>query len=154
MKATQFAATAALILALGACQPSTTAETPAVEAAASEAATTATGCVVAESRNWTAHVNAMPGPNAQRTLIVAGEVDLPSPGYSATLTEGPADRSAVPTQTLNLVVTPPPAGSAQAQVITPTAVTYSGRAIAQQYRGVRIACEGQQLAEMEVTIAH
>lgn len=150
MKVTPLAATAALALALAGCQPpaATTTETPPAQTAA-----VAGACVVSANRNWTAHVNAMPGPNAQRTLNVAGEVDLPSPGYTVTLTEGIADRSATPTQQLNLAVTPPAEGTANIQVITPTAVSYSGPAIAQQYAGVRIMCEGQQIAAIEVTVA-
>lgn len=148
MKAMTLLAAALGALALAGCQPATPPETPPAETAAAPAP-----CAVSESRNWTAHINAMPGPNAQRTLIVAGEVDLPSPGYTLALNEGPADRSAIPMQTLNLVVTPPPEGVMSAQVITPTAVNYSGPAIAEQYRGVRVICEGNQLAEIEVTVA-
>lgn len=149
MKAMHLIAAALGACALAACQPSAPTEPPA-ETASTEPAM---ACAVAESRNWTAHINAMPGPEAQRTLIVAGEVDLPSPGYGATLAEGPADRSTVPYQTLNLVVTPPAPDTMAPQVITPTQVQFSGPAIAQQYAGVRIMCEGQQLAEVVVTVA-
>ena len=34
------------------------------------------------------------------------------------------------------------------QVVTPTPVRYEGPAIAQQYRAVRIMCDGTQLAEI------
>lgn len=148
MKARYFAAAVISAFVLAACQPpAATTEPPAVTEPAAGA------CVVTQSRNWTAHVNAMPGPNAQRTLNVAGEVDLPTPGYTVTLTEGIADRSAIPTQQLNLTVTPPAPGAIVTQVITPTAVTYTGPAIAQSYTAVRIMCEGQQLAEIQVTVA-
>ena len=150
MKAMHLIVAAFGVCALAACQPSPPAEAPPTETAATEPMP---ACAASDSRNWTAHINAMPGPNAERTLIVAGEVDLPSPGYSATLAAGPADRSAVPYQVINLVVTPPAEGTMSAQVITPTAVNYSGPAIAQQYAGVRIVCEGQQLAEVVVTVA-
>lgn len=150
MKAIHLMAAALGACALAACQPPAPTETPPAETAATEPAT---ACAVTDSRNWTAHIDAMPGPNAQRTLIVAGEVDLPTPAYGVTLAAGPADRSAVPYQVINLVVTPPAPDTMAPQVITPTAVNYSGPAIAQQYAGVRIVCEGQQLAEVVVTVA-
>ena len=59
----------------GAAAPQETQETamPADDAAA---------CPVLESRNWTAWVNAMPGPDMKPALHVAGEIDLPTPGYT------------------------------------------------------------------------
>jgi hypothetical protein len=132
--------------ALAACGQtnSTTDPTPAPAPVAE--APTASTCAVIANRNWTAHINAMPGPGAQRTLIVSGEVDLPTPGYTATLDLGPADRSATPVQQL-IVNTTAPTGIV-AQVVTPYPVRYEGPAIAQQYRAVRIMCGGQQLAEI------
>lgn len=144
---------ACAIAALGACgQTSATtdptpAPTPVVEAPAASA------CAVIASRDWTAHINAMPGPGSQRTLIVSGEVDLPTPGYTVTLDLGPADRSAIPVQQL-VVNTTAPTGIV-AQVVTPTPVRYEGPAIAEQYRAVRIMCGGAQLAEItEIVTAH
>ena len=78
MRALCFAMTFAALA--GACQ---TTPTPPPQAS---------NCPVIEGRNWSAHINAMPGPNAQRTLIVSGEVDLPTPGYAVSLTTGAADR--------------------------------------------------------------
>jgi hypothetical protein len=110
------------------------------------------GCPVVDSRDWSAHIDAMPGPGAQRTLIVTGEVDLPTPGYTVRLTVGPADRSAIPVQQMILVAQPP--GGTTAQVVTPHPVRYDGRAIAEHYRAVRVMCGGEQLADLEVTVAH
>lgn len=152
MKMTHLALTCALV-ALAACGQTnattdpTPAPTPVVEAPNTSA------CAVIANRNWTAHINAMPGPNAQRTLIVSGEVDLPTPGYTVTIDLGPADRSAIPVQQL-IVNTTAPTGIV-AQVVTPTPVRYEGAAIAQQYRAVRIMCGGQQLAEItDIVTAH
>lgn len=104
-------------------------------------------CPVIESRTWAAWVNAMPGPKAANTLIVTGEIVLPTPGYTATLTAGMADRSARPVQQLILTLTPP--DGVVAQVLTPTSVRYEGPAISQQYSGVRIMCGGAMLTEID-----
>lgn len=104
-------------------------------------------CAVIESRSWQAWVNAMPGPNAKASLIVVGEIVLPTPGYTATLTAGMADKSMRPVQQLILDLTPP-AGPV-AQVLTPVSVRYEGPAISMQYRGVRIMCGGAMLTEVD-----
>lgn len=109
-------------------------------------------CPVIDSRNWSAHINAMPGPGAQRTLIVSGQIDLPTPGYTITLAAGAADRSAIPVQQIVLTATPPT--GMVTQVITSADVRYEGPAIAQQYRAVRVICGGRQLAELDVIVAH
>ena len=44
------------------------------------------------TRNWTAFVNAMPGPGARPALIVTGEVEIPRRGLAPALTVGPTDR--------------------------------------------------------------
>jgi hypothetical protein len=142
---------AACALALAACGQ-TSATTEPAPAPAAEAAPPASNCAVIANRNWSAHINAMPGPNAQRTLIVTGEVDLPTPGYTVALDLGPADRSAIPVQQLVVNTTAPTA--IVPQVVTQYPVRYEGPAIAQQYRAVRIMCGGQQLAEItDIVIA-
>jgi len=110
-------------------------------------------CAVIESSNWNAWINSMPGPGAQRTLHVTGQITLPTPGYTVALREGPADRSAVPVQQLILDLTPP--SGMVSQVIVTQEIAYQGPAIAQQYRAVRVMCAGTQLAEItEIITAH
>ncbi|WP_299306978.1 hypothetical protein [uncultured Croceicoccus sp.] len=58
-----------------------------------------------ETRNWTAFVNAMPGPGARPTLIVQGEALLPERA-SVTLTKGPTNRMQPPGQIMRLSVEP------------------------------------------------
>ncbi|MGE0595291.1 MAG: hypothetical protein AB7P07_02935 [Hyphomonadaceae bacterium] len=143
----QLIAAVCAALAVAACQAPETpdAEAPAEPAASVEPSQTA-NCAVIESREWTAHINAMPGPNAQRTLVVTGQIDVPTPGYALALTAGMADRSAIPAQTLNLELTPPE--GMVAQVIATETARYEGPAIAEQYSAVRIVCSGTQLAEI------
>lgn len=56
-----------------------------------------------ETRSWSAWINAMPGPDARRTLIVNGEVLLPD-GAIAKLSAGPLDRMMPPGQRVALSV--------------------------------------------------
>ena len=65
----------------------------------------------AASRNWTAYVNAMPGPDARPTLIVAGEVDAPR-GFVPVLTAGPTDRRFPPGQRFALSLAAAPGAPA------------------------------------------
>lgn len=110
-------------------------------------------CPVYESSDWAAWINAMPGPGAQRTLHVTGRIVVPTPGYTATLTAGIADRSAIPVQQLNLNLST--TDGMALQVLTPLEVAYEGPAIAQQYRAIRIMCAGEQIAEItEIETAH
>lgn len=139
MKALSIALT---LTALAACQTAPPPAQPEQTAA----------CPVIDSRNWSAHINAMPGPGAQRTLIVSGQIDLPTPGHTVALTAGAADRSATPVQQIVLSAQPPT--GMVAQVITSVDVRYEGPAIAQQYRGVRVICGGRELAQLEVIVAH
>lgn len=126
---------AAAASALAACAPDTKAEGP-----------DPMTCPVIDSRDWAAWVNAMPGVDAQRTLIVTGEIDLPTPGYAVSLETGVADRSLRPVQELLLILAPPtdPVG----QVVTPTPVRFETPAIAPEYRGVRVRCGDTLIADI------
>lgn len=153
--------TSIALVALAGCA----AETEVEEASASEeaspetamdepamASTESAACPVIDSRNWTAWVNAMPGPDSQMKLYVTGEIDLPTPGYEISWTEGMADRSMTPVQRLMLTVTPP--DGMAAQVITTESVRYEGPALVKTYGGVIVMCGGSPLAEIDdVTVA-
>jgi hypothetical protein len=107
-------------------------------------------CPVIESRDWTAFVNAMPGPGARPQLIVSGTVRLPSAGYSVALEPGIADRSARPVQNVELVAVPPEGPAAT--VVTQAEVRLEMASLAVRpgepspYRGVRVLCGGEELA--------
>ncbi|WP_375207202.1 hypothetical protein [Hyphococcus sp.] len=112
----------------------------------------AMACPVIDSRDWAAWVNAMPGPDAKLTLHVAGEIDLPTPGYDISWQAGMADRSMTPVQRLILNLTPP--DGMVAQVITTETVKYEGPALVENYGGVIVMCGGAPLAEItDVTVA-
>jgi hypothetical protein len=109
-----------------------------------------TECPVIDSRDWTAFVNAMPGPDARPELIVTGTVQLPSAGYTVGLEPGPTDRSARPVQIVELVAMPPegPAATVLSDVDVrlqmPALVPAAGAP--SPYRGVRVVCAGSELA--------
>ena len=140
----------AMIAALAACH------TPPI-APASQPAPASTpapsACAVLDSRDWEAWIDRMPGPSAVPTLHVIGKIDLPNAGYSVTVRDGPADRSATPTQQIILETTQ--RSGMHAQVVTTADVAYQGPAIAQTYRSILVMCGGRQLAEIgDVPGAH
>lgn len=100
------------------------------------------------TRNWTAHVNAMPGPEARPSLIVTGEVDVPR-GFVPVLRAGPTDRMMPPGQrmSLSLEAGSGPAGwqAVRAEVVPALP----------QYREVRVACGGATVAVLaDIVTAH
>ncbi len=107
-------------------------------------------CPVIAQRDWSAFVNAMPGPDARPELIVSGTVTLPSAGYRVELRPGPADRSARPVQVVELVAIPPDGPAAM--VLTDADLRLAMPALSappgapSPYRGVRILCDGEELA--------
>jgi len=105
------------------------------------------------SRDWQAWINAMPGPDAQRTLHITGSVDMPTPGYSLELVGGPADRMQPPGLRFRLKVERP--DGMTTQVITPTEVRYAATTPYSEIRQIIVVCGDQTLATIdEVTVAH
>ncbi len=139
----------AALAALGAC-----ASAGAVSKAESPtAAAVLKSCPVVENSGWKAWVNRMPGPGAAPTLIVEGQVTLPSAGYTVELKLGRADRSAIPVQQLILEASAP-AGQ-PAQVLTPQTARIDTPAIAGKYKAVQIVCGGDVIAEItDIPDAH
>ena len=138
----------AAALCLSACTPTEPVPIAAVDPSQIRA------CPVIESRDWKAWIDAMPmvGTDGNR-LHIAGEVDLPTPGYSVELIPGPADRAMPPSQRFSLVATPP--DGIVAQVVTPTPVRYQGKAMYPAYRSIKVSCGGKPLAAIpEVPTVH
>jgi hypothetical protein len=114
-----------------------------------EQASDMTDCPVIDSRNWSAWIDAMPGPGPSPDsgglrLNISGEIDLPTPGYTVEWREGPADRAQPPGLRMRLVLTRP--SGMVTQVITPTPVKYSGKSFAPAYRMIIIGCGDKVLA--------
>lgn len=141
---------AALGAVLGACATTEPAVTPELPAAAAPAPN---ACAVIESSDWKAWVNRMPGVGATPTLIVEGQVTLPTPGFTVALKLGRADRSMTPVQQLILETTPP-SGQVM-QVLTPQTARIDTPAIVAKYKAVQIVCNGNVIAEItDIPDAH
>lgn len=109
-------------------------------------------CPVLRSSGWTAHVDAMPGPGPGPELIVTGEVQLPTGGWSVELVRGPVLEVDPPIQELELRADPPEGGATQAIATHRVRATVPAL---QRYGAVRIRCAGEILAEIEeVGVAH
>lgn len=154
MKLHHLASAAAFgLVALAGCQQqdaATSTEAPATETTAptSEAATpTSLPCGVIDQRNWTAEFSA----GARATLTIAGEIDLPRPGYSVSLARDPAD--AADSTEPHLVLTIAPPSTPNADVVTPHPVRYFGPASV-LYTTVHITCDGAALTDIAVPPPH
>lgn len=106
----------------------------------------AADCPILESRNWVAWIDAVPGVDAERTLHITGEVDLPTPGYVADWRIGPADRRAVPSQVMELRFTPP--SGVALQVVSTQEVAFQGPAVYPRYASIKIRCGDGMIAEI------
>lgn len=151
---------ATVALALCACAekeepaPTADAETPAPivgedlapsAAPRSVAATTpqepAAPCAVIDSRNW----KAWTAPDGTgTTLHVSGEIDLPTPGYTAELRLGASDRAMPPGQFVHLDLTAPE--GLVAQVVTATTVALESPGAYPEYRSVSVLCGDKSIA--------
>ncbi len=150
MKLTQYLAAAAMLTALAACQPPAAeqtetppiagAETPAPE----EQVAATNACGIIAHRNWTATRSAGGSP----ALTVAGELDLPTPGYSVSLARDANEAAGATEARLTLTLTPPT--NMVAQVVTATPVRYFGPA-ATAYTSVNVNCGGETLTTISVT---
>ncbi len=113
----------------------------------------ANGCAAYASRDWQAWINAMPGPGAKPTLHIKGEVDMPTPGWSVELVEGPADRMQPPGLRFRLKTEKP--DGMTTQVITPTEVRYAKPTPYSQIREIFITCGDETLATIsDVPVAY
>lgn len=119
-------------------------EAPAAEETVmAKAEDAAAPCPVLDSRNWTAWT--APDGDGHR-LTVAGEVDMPTPGYAISWRDGPADRAMPPGLRLHLDAAAP--ADLVMQVVTPTPVSYSTKADGARYRVVTVLCGGEAIAEI------
>ncbi|QIL01930.1 hypothetical protein G7078_03405 [Sphingomonas sinipercae] len=104
---------------------------------------TAAGCPIAGSSDWAAWVNAMPGPNAQPTLIVTGKVTTPTGGYRVEFDPQALSRRSEPVQMVaTLRVTPPTGFATQALVTHDVRGQWASPA---KVGAVDIVCDGQLL---------
>jgi len=92
------------LMALSACQTAT-ASAPAAD------------CPIIGSSDWTAWVDAMPGPNSHPKLVVTGKVQVPTGGYRLALHLGPVAES-YPVQVTVILDVVRPTGPASQAIVT------------------------------------
>ena len=103
-------------------------------------------CPIRTSRNWTAFVNRMPGPDARPQLIISGDVVTPTAGYQVRFDPHLKMRESYPAQAVAVLQVTPPSGPA-AQVVETHQVRWEFP-ISQQVGSVEIVCEGETLARI------
>jgi len=104
-------------------------------------------CPHISNENWAAWLNGIPGSEDRPTLIVTGNVTVPTPGYTIELKPGRADRSMTPVQQM-ILTTKAPEGMTM-QLLTTEQARYEGVAIAPQYKAVEIVCGGEIIARID-----
>lgn len=100
-------------------------------------------CPAASTSDWIAWVNAMPGPDSSPTLIVTGNVTVPTGGYSLGLDLGPTLEMNPPIQQIILRVMPPSGGATQAVVEHEVRGEFPALP---SYGAVEIRCGSERLA--------
>lgn len=101
-------------------------------------------CPIVSSRDWTAHISAMPGPNAQAKLIVSGTVVAPTGGHQFAFEPYLQIRESYPAQAFaTLNVTQP--GGAATQALTTHDLRWEWP-VTQEIESVEIRCGNQTLA--------
>ena len=110
-------------------------------------------CPIANSGEWNAWVNMMPGPNARPTLHVTGKVVVPTGGYRIGFDPQLVLRESYPAQAIaQLRVTPP------REMATQAVMTHEVRwewPMSQPIGSLEIVCEGETLARIsQVETAH
>lgn len=102
-------------------------------------------CPFANTGDWSAWVNTMPG--APRKLIVTGTVEVGSDGYEGRLTPGPIGKSNPPVQYFELVLIEEAGANAGRQDVRgETLATYD------EYMAVIVDCHGESVANIPVQI--
>lgn len=101
-------------------------------------------CPAIASRNWQAEIKTN-GDN-EPSLIITGEIDLPTPGYQVTWQPETSDLQEASTQRIGISLLPPE--GIVIQVITPTAVSFTMPSALPEYSSVMVYCGEQLLAEI------
>lgn len=108
-------------------------------------------CPVIGSRKWAATLKRTGGSTSKLTLRVTGEVDLPTPGYTAIWKVGISDRANPPG--LQLILSfDPPKDDMVAQVVTINPVQFTSDVAYPRYRYILIRCGDAALAQISETV--
>lgn len=108
-------------------------------------ATAQENCPAHDSRNWHAWID-RGTENGEKRLVVTGQVDLPTPGYSALWENGPLDRMSPPTLRFRMTLTAP--SGIAAQVITQEDLTVTQPTDLSECKAVKVLCGDRILADI------
>lgn len=103
-------------------------------------------CPVIESGKWHGWIDKFTQKKNNNRLIVAGEIVLPTPGFTIDWKQGATDRMSPPSLRLHLSAVPPEGMVIQA--ITSVAVNINLETPIHEFRSVIIFCGNKKLAEI------
>jgi hypothetical protein len=104
-------------------------------------------CPITASREWTAWVNAMPGPGARPALVVRGKVVTATGGYQVAFDRYMQVRRGQPPQAFVTLFVAPPAGGAASQAASTHEVRWEWP-LNQPVGSVVVRCGDKTLAEI------
>jgi len=104
-------------------------------------------CPITASRDWTAWVNAMPGPGARPALVVRGKVVTPTGGYQVAFDRNMQIRRGQPPQAFVTLYVAPPEGVAASQAASTHEVRWEWP-LGQPVGSVVVRCGDKTLAEI------
>lgn len=145
MRIINMAMTIGMLGLLGGCGSSSPPEVS-LKPIAGSGAEAAASCPALGSRGWRARLVRVGG--TKLVLTVDGEVDLPTPGYTAVWKEGLSDRANPPGLQLLLSFTPTQEDDMVAQVVTINQVHYSAEVSYPRYRYILVRCGDGALTQL------
>ena len=104
-------------------------------------------CPITASRDWSAWVNAMPGPGARPTLVVRGKVVTGTGGYQVAFDRNMQVRRGQPPQAFVTLYVAPPEAAAASQVPSTHEVRWEWP-LSQPVGSVVVRCGDKTLAEI------
>ena len=104
-------------------------------------------CPITASREWTAWVNAMPGPGARPALVVRGKVVTPTGGYQVAFDRIMQIRPGQPSQAFVTLYVAPPGGAPASQASSTHEVRWEWP-LNQPVGSVVVRCGDKTLAEI------
>jgi hypothetical protein len=104
-------------------------------------------CPITASREWSAWVNAMPGPGARPALVVRGKVVTPTGGYQVAFDRYMQIRRGQPPQAFVTLYVAPPSGGAASQAASTHEVRWEWP-LNQPVGSVVVRCGDKTLAEI------
>ena len=104
-------------------------------------------CLISSSRDWTAWINRMPGPNSGPMLVVTGKVVTPTGGYQVAFDRYMQIRKGYPAQAFVTLNVASPGGSPVSQALVTHEVRWEWP-LREPVGSVVVSCGDKTLAEI------